>query len=143
MRSLQTTTIVATAMILSICIGCATMRGITPDKEVTIALADFQAALQAQDLEKIMEFYSNDFIDSQGANKDMVRSSMEGMASQDMLQSTTLVELEEGAITVNGDKTTITPLVIDSPMGKMIFHCTLKKEADGVWRLVSSEQINQ
>lgn len=143
MRSLQTTTIVAIAMIMSICIGCATMKGTTPDKEVAFAIADFQAAFKAQDLEKIMEFYSNDFIDWQGANKDMVRSEFDGMASQGILKNFTFVDLEEGAITVNGDNATVTPLVVDSPMGKMTFHCTLKKETDGVWRLMSYERINQ
>ena len=143
MRKLQVTQLAAMVMILSKCIGCATIRGTTPDKEVSIAIAEFQAALKAQDLEKIMEFYSNDFIDWQGANKDMVRSEFDGMASQGILKNFTFVELEEGAIRVNGDNATVTPIVVDSPMGKMTFHCTLKKETDGVWRLVSYERINQ
>ena len=143
MRALQTTTMAAIAMILSVCVGGATMKGTTPDKEVAIMLANCQAAFKAGDLEKIMDCYSNDYTDAQGANKDMVRSDLEGMASQGMLQNFTFVELEEWVITVNGDNATVTPLVIDSPMGKITFHCTLKKETDGVWRLVSSEQINQ
>ncbi len=143
MKTLQPTKMAAIAVILSMCIGCATMKGTTPDKAVAIVMADFQAALKAQDLEKIMEFYSNNFIDWQGANKDMVRSEFDSMASQGILKNLTFVELEEGAIRVNGDNATVTPLVVDSPMGKMEFHCTLKKKTDGVWRLVSYERINR
>ncbi len=130
---------VVIAMILSLCIGGATMKGTTPEKEVVIMLADCQAAFKAGDLEKIMDCYSNDFTDTQGANKDMVRSSFEGMVAQGTLQSITILDLEEGAITVNGDTATVTPLVINSPIGEITYHCTLKKETDGVWRFGSSE----
>ena len=126
-------------MILSMGIGWASMKDTSPDKEIAIMLVDFQVAIKAGDIDKIMDFYSNDFTNSYGVNKDIVRSSFEGMVAQGTLQSITILDLEEGAITVNGDYATVTPLVVGNPMGRIIYRCTLKKETDGVWRMISTD----
>ena len=61
------------------------------------------------------------------------------MAAQGILQDLVFFEIEEGAITVNGDYATVTPLVVGFPMGRIIYRCTLKKETDGVWRMISTD----
>ncbi len=129
--------IVVTSMVT----GCATVGvGPTPAEEAAAALSDFQAAIAAQDLEKIMASYSGDF-NTQGMDKPGVRGLYEALSAQGLLQGIT-VGLEDCEIVVDGDTATATPMIINAPTGKVAYRCFLKKEADGVWRFVSNERVN-
>ncbi len=140
MRAKQAAAMMTTAIILVMVIGCATMSRITPREEVVTAITDFQASLKAQDIEKIMGIYSDDFSDSRGANKAVVRSMFEGMVSQDTLQDITIEGLDNSEITIADNIATVTPLIVGTPQGKLTYNCALKKEDDGVWRIISAEQ---
>ena len=140
MRAKQAIAMMTTTIILIMVIGCATMSRMTPREEVVAAITDFQASLKVQDIEKIMGLYSDDFSDSRGATKALVRSMFEGMASQGTLQDITIEGLENSEITVDDNIATVTPLIVGTPQGKLSYNCALKKEADGVWRIISAEQ---
>ena len=140
MRAKQAIAMMTTAIILVMVIGCATMGRMTPREEIVAAITDLQASIMAQDMDKILGIYSDDFSDSQGVTKAMVRSTFEGMASQGTLQNITIEGLEKSEITVDDNSATITPLIVGTPQGKISYNCTMKKEADGVWRFVSAEQ---
>ena len=61
MRAKQAIVMLTTAIILVMVIGCATMGSMTPREEVVAAITDFQASIEAQDIEKMMDIYSDDF----------------------------------------------------------------------------------
>ena len=140
MRVKQAIAMMTTAIILVMVIGCATMGRMTPREEIVAAITDLQAAVKAQDMDKIMGIYSDDFSDSQGATKAMVRSMFEGMVSQGTLQDITLEGLENSEIAATDSSATVRPLIVVTPQGKISYNCVLKKEADGVWRIISAEQ---
>ena len=140
MRAKQAIAMMTTAIILVMVIGCATMSRMTPREEVVAAITDFQASLKAQDMEKIMDLYSEDFSDPRGATKAMVRSMFERRVSQGTLQDITIEGLDNSEITVTDNSATVTPLIVVTPQGKLSYNCALKKEADGVWRIISAEQ---
>ncbi len=143
MRELQIrlSLMVAVVTVAAMFIGCATTPvGPTPTEEVTAALADSQAAWQAHDLEKIIAGFSGDYSNSQGLDKSGLRGFFEGLAAQGILQSITM-GIEACEIVVDGDSATATPITYDAPTGKTSYQYTLKKEADGVWRFINSEQI--
>jgi len=122
--------------------GCATMSaGPTPAEEVMEALADFQAALKAQDVEKAIDVYSDDFAGPQGVDKYMVRSMFEGVAAQGMLQSVSVVGLDQCEILADGDSAKVEPLIVESPTGRLSYRCEMKKEADGAWRIVNADVV--
>ena len=141
MRKPQLMAMITIAIILVMATGCATISGPAPHEQVAAAIADFQAALKAQDMEKIMGFYSNNFTDSQGANKAAARGMFENLQSQGILQDIAIAGLDKSEITVEGDSATVTPLIVNLPSGQITYRCTLKKEADGVWRLTGADQI--
>ena len=140
MRVSKIVVLPATLTIIAMVFSCATLKGPTPTEEATAALEDFVAAMKPADLEKIMAAFSEDFGDSQGANKTMVRATIEGMIAQGALEAATII-VEESVITVEGDNATVNPLVVDTPVGRLSFVYKWKKEADGVWRVVNIEQI--
>ena len=140
MRAKQAMAMMTTAIILVMIIGCATMGRMTPREEVVAAITGFQTSLSAQDMEGIMNIYSVDFTDFRGATRPMVRSMFEGMASQGTLQDITVEGLENSEITVADNSATVTPLIVVTPQGKLSYNCELKKEADGVWRIISAKQ---
>ena len=139
MRAKQAIAMMTTAIILVMVIGCATMSRMTPREEVVAAITGLQDSLKAQDVDKIMDIYSEDFTDFRGATKAVVRSMFEGMLSQGTLQDITLEGLENSEITVTDNSATVTPLIVVTPQGKISYNCVLKKEADGVWRIISAE----
>ena len=141
MRKPQLMAVMTIAVILVMITGCATISGPTPHEQVAAAIADLQAAIKAQDVEKIMGIYSDDFTNSQGANKAAVRGMFENLQSQGMLQNIAIAGLDKSEITVEGDSATVTPVIINFSSGEISYGCTLKKEADGVWRLTNAEQI--
>ena len=140
MRAKQAIAMMTTAIILVMVIGCATMGRITPREEVVAAITGLQDSLKAQDVDKIMDIYSDDFTDFRGATKPVVRSMFEGMVSQGTLQDITIEGLENSEITVDDYSATVRPLIVVTPQGKIFYNCVLKKEADGVWRIISAEQ---
>lgn len=140
MRAKQAIAMMTTAIILVMVIGCATMGRMTPREEILTAIADFQASIMAKDMDKIMRIFSDDFSNSQGATKAMVRSDFEWMASQGALQNITIEGLEKSEIIIDDNSATVTLMIVGTPQGKKTFNCTMKKEADGVWRFVNAEQ---
>jgi len=146
MRAAQTAMVFAVSMIIATVFGCAAMTpsGPTPEEEAKAALMVYQAAWEAQDMDKIMSVFSDDYSNSSGMDKAAARTFLEGLAAQGVLQ-TVKVNLEECEITANGDSVTATPVIYDSrtgkTTGKTTYRYTLKKEIDGLWRIVIDEQI--
>ncbi len=144
MRAAQTAMVFAVSVITATVFGCAAMtpNGPTPEEEARAALMVYQDAWEAQDMDKIMSVFSDDYSNPSGMDKAAVRTFLEGLSAQGVLQ-TVKVNLEECEFTANGDSVTATPVIFDSPTatGKTTYRYTLKKEIDGSWRIVIDEQI--
>ncbi len=145
MRAAQIAMVFAVSVIIATVFGCAAMTpsGPTPEEEARSALMAYQAAWEAQDMDKIMSAFSDDdYSNPSGMDKAAVRTFLEGLAAQGVLQ-TVKVNLEECEIIADGDSVTATPVIYDSPTatGKTTYRYTLKKESDGIWRIVIDEQI--
>lgn len=120
--------------------GCATMggpSGPTPVEAATAALAEYHAGVQAQDIDRIMATISDDFSNSQGGKQGM-RSFMEGVAAQGLFEGM-VINVEECEVVVEGDNATAKPVVYGTAMGEMSYMYKMKKEVDGVWRIINSE----
>ena len=128
-------------VVAAMVIGCATMSvDPTPTEEVAAALADYQAAWQDQDVDKMVAIYSEDWRNSNGVDKPWLRAHFESLVAQDVARST-LVDI--GKVVVNGDRVTVM-LTYDQPgpRGREPYRVTMKKEADGVWRFVYHERVH-
>ncbi len=117
--------------------GCQT--GATDEAQLTAALGQWKAALEAQDLDKMMEPYSDDYEDERGEGKEGVRQFLSGLIDEGALEDIDM-DISEAEINIEGDKATVGPILYAGSWGEVEIMRILKKEADGVWRVVGTEQ---
>lgn len=115
--------------------GCAGMgKGPSDEELVAKVLADWTAAAQAKDLDKIMAVYSEAYSDGENTSKAAAREFMQGAIEQNYLEGLQ-VDLEQAKTTLENGTATITPVDLSSNAGFMSVTFELKKEADGAWRI--------
>ena len=110
-----------------------------PSEEVAAALAEYHAAMKAQDVGKIMAAVSEDF-SSSTTNKSGLRTFFEGAIAQGLFTDMA-VNTEECGNAVTGDSATATPVTYGPPGNSSSYAYTMRREADGVWRIVNSEPV--
>jgi len=117
--------------------GC--QMGATDEEQLTAALGQWKAAVEAQDLDKMMEPYSDDYEGESGEGKEGVRQFLSGLIDEGALEDIDM-DISEAEINIEGDKATVGPIVYSGDWGEVEMMRILKKEADGVWRVVGTEQ---
>ena len=128
--------------------GCASAHeGASVDAEVLATMRDYVAALMAGDGDAILAFYSEDWEDHHGSTKDSLRDRYQSTADKDKGKdkgkgSEGGWDLSAAEVIVDGDMVTIKPVTFASSKGSYSNAHKLKKEADGVWRLIYTEMIN-
>lgn len=127
----------ATAMICSC--ETLTMNGPAPEEQVMATLQAYKAGWIEQDIDKIMATYSDDFTNPAGGTKAGVRTFFDGYKAQGVMQSTR-VNLKECKITIDGDIASASPVKYHAASTSSWLY-RLKKDADGVWRIISSRQV--
>ena len=128
---------VAAALCLA---ACANLFGPSPAEEVQAALDRFHTAEKSGDLETVLDTFSDDFSNSLGATKPILRGFFAPLIAQGVLQQMTIDDTK-AVIDVDGDSATVTPVTYTTGMGAMSYVYTFRKEADGNWRIIQSETI--
>lgn len=109
--------------------------------EVRAALSAYHDALESSDIDGILGTFSEEYSNAVGATKSMLApffsdpGVMAAMKGQE-------ANLENTIFTVEGDVVTVTPIVYEysnAPTATWVYR--FKKEQDGVWRLINSEQL--
>ncbi|MHC4722351.1 MAG: YybH family protein [Planctomycetota bacterium] len=118
--------------------GCE-MGGLGDEAQLTAALGQWKAATEAQDIDKMMEPYSDDYEGDRGEGKEGVRQFLSGMKDEGALEDIE-VDISEAEIEIEGDEATVGPIIYAGNWGEVEITRTLKKESDGVWRVVGTEQ---
>ena len=122
--------------------GCQTL-GVGPsDKElISTTMAEWKTALVAQDIDKLMAAYSENYVSTRGTGKDSIREFMARAFEQSFLDSVE-VKIEDAQITIEGDKATYGPVEFVSDRGTFTLEYKLQKE-DGAWFIVGSKRLVQ
>ena len=126
--------VVFAAVLISWC-----QMGATDEEQLTAALGQWKVATEAQDLDKMMEPYSDDYEGESGEGKEGVRQFLSGMIDEGVLEDVDM-DISEAEINIEGDKATVGPIYYSGGWGEVGMIRILKKEADGVWRVVGAEQ---
>ncbi len=122
--------------------GCAsTPLDTSIEDEVLATMRDYRAAMMAGDVDALLAFYSEDWGDHHGAAKDSLKNHYQGMRDKGGYKEIEL-DLSAAEVIVDGDIVTVKPVTFASSKGSLSNAHRLKKEADGVWRLVYTEMIN-
>jgi len=123
------------------------------EAEVMATMRDYVAAMNAGDGDVLLAFYSEGWEDYYGATKDSLRERYQSMDDREKGKGEDKAEDKGGAgdgvwdlsaaeVVVDGDIVTVKPVTFASSKGSLSNAYKLKKEADGVWRLVYTEMIN-
>ena len=116
-------------------------RTLTSEREVLAAMQAHVAARINGNVEAVIDSYSEDWKDSKGFDKSSLR---EGHLAFTVGETKADIEinLSVADIVVEGDSATCSPVSIYTPKGSITYGYTLKKELDGVWRLVYTRTID-
>ncbi len=116
-------------------------RTLTSKREV---LAAMQAHVEARingNVDAVIDSYSEDWKDSKGFGKPSLREGHLGFAAGET-KANIEIDLSVADIVVDGDSATCSPVSIYTPKGSITYGYTLKKELDGVWRLIYTRTID-
>jgi len=142
MYTSRTSGLLAAAIVAALVCGCAMFeRGPTDQELIECAVADYCTAVAEGDIDGIMAIYSEDFEGETGETKEDVHAFLSGAIDQGYMDDVE-ASADDCEITIDGDTATVDPVVFSSDFGDMSIGFTMKKEADGAWRIVGSS-LNQ
>lgn len=119
-------------------VGCATMGSGPSDEELLSRLTDeCLAAGQAQDIDKMMTYFSEYFDHYEFGDKEGMRQYMQGVKDMGYLDGVQ-ISAADAKITVQGDSANIYPIDMDGNFGSAVIEIDAKKEKDG-WKVVSMD----
>jgi len=128
--------VLVAAMVVALVCGCAIFgRGPTDEELITKTIEEYSAALAAKDIDRALAAYSEDFQGESGGGKDDIRQLFAGAIDAGYLDD---LEMDDTdcEIEIDGKTATVGPVEYSSAMGSMSFEFTMKKEADGMWRII-------
>ncbi len=143
MKSSQRVKLLCILVIAVTVCSCAAMApsGPTPEEMIMATLQTFKTGIEQLDIDSIMKAYSEDYSKSGvGSSKADVRAYLNTMIAQGS-SGDTIADLEECDVVVDGERATVGPVHYRAPMGVSSWSYWLKRDADGVWRIVDDEQI--
>jgi beta-fructofuranosidase len=111
------------------------------ENEILAVMEAYAAARINGDLDAILEFYSENWEDSKGFRKSSLKESY-FVYTVGAKKTDIKIDLSEANIIVEGDRATCSPISIHSPKGSVTYSYKLKRELDGVWRLVYTRVID-
>jgi len=114
--------------------GCATLGGMTDEEKVAQTVKEWMAATEAHDLDAIMAVVSEDFVGDGGANKEAFQGYIAGLIESGMFDGVEVSD-SRAVITVDGDSAEARHLDLSSYAGAVVVDLTLKRDADGKWRI--------
>jgi len=117
---------------------CGCQMGSSDEKLISTTMANWKAALMAQELDKFMDSYSEDYESDRGFGKEEIRGFMERGIDEGFLDDIE-VDIEGAEIAIEGDKAQVAPVVWTGERGQMTMEFTLQKEGD-TWRIVNSKR---
>ena len=138
MRIRDTRTIVA-GFALAVLLGACATTGPSPEDEIATMLGMFHTEQAAGNVDELMVHVSENFTNSQGATKSVMRGLFNAMASQGFFSNLKINE-ENSEVVVDGDTATVGPIAYETPMGSLTVNYTVAKEPDGVWRITNADQ---
>ena len=141
----------STILISSLCIlgmvalaGCATgAKGPSDEELIMQTIHTLIDSVFAADTETLLACFSEDFSHYEVPDKETLADYVQmgvDMGYLDQVEDHDVeINLEEAEITIDGDTATVYPMDASADMGAVTFELTLKKEEDGVWRIITAD----
>ena len=129
---------VVVVMAMALC-GCATLGGQSDEELIAATINLWKSSLETQDLEMMMAQISEDF-EGEAGGKEEVKALLSGAIDQGYLDDAE-VDLVDAETTIEGETASVYGLYVETAMGSASMDLELKKDADGVWRIVGMDVI--
>ena len=118
--------------------GCATSgKGMTDEELIGKLTEECIAAALAQDIDKLVTYYSDDFSHYEFGDKAGLKEFLAGAKDMGYLDGLE-VSMEQAETTIEGDTATIFPVIIEGPFGSTEIEFTSKREGD-TWKIVGMD----
>ena len=117
---------------------CGCQMASSDEKLVNTTMANWKEAFMAQDIDRLMDLYSDDYESDRGFDKEDIRGSMERGIDEGFLKNIE-VDLEDAKTTIEGDNARVAPVVWTGGRGEITVKFTLQKEGD-TWRIIRSKR---
>ena len=111
------------------------------EREVLAAMQAHVAARMSDDIDAVVNSYSDQWTDDKGFTKGTQKDWHIASAVGDAKLEIT-IDLRTVEILVDGDAATFSPVRTDTAKGRTSQKHQLRKEADGVWRIVYSQVVD-
>jgi len=115
--------------------GC--QMGATDEELISCTMGTWKEALIAQDLDKLMETYSEDYESMQGGDKEAAREFMSGFFEEGGLDNAE-VDLEKAETTIEENEAEVSPVELMLDSGPIYLDIYLQKE-EKAWLIVGLE----
>lgn len=117
--------------------GCAGLAKGPSDQElIDQALNNWKVGMETKDIAKIETLISEAFSHYEYGNREQLLGFLSSTFSQGDLDNAQVV-LDQAKTTIEGDSATVYPTELTAAFGSATIEFSLKKESDGVWRVVS------
>jgi len=129
------------AVLIVVLAGGCQVGGPSDEELIDWTMTDWKAALKAQDLDRLIETYSENYTSARASGKDSVRERMTGIFDRGYMDNVK-VNLENAKITIDRDKAEFGPVEFISDEDMFTHEYTLQKEY-GAWFIVGSKRQEQ
>ena len=127
---------IALIMIMALAgMGCAALGGPSDTDLVCDVMAQWDAAMQAGDVDTVMAFYSEDYSGWRGTGVEELRERFEDWLPQMAEAEGSVFDISEAVPTVEENTATFSPITLRMGDRSFQMQYTLTKETDGVWRI--------
>ena len=140
MKALLKMSVMAMAMVVMA--GCASTGGsgggASDGDAIKMIVEEMMGALSAQDIDKMMMHYSEDFESDQGGDLAATKEFLVGAKEQGFLDG---IEVDQSSseLTVEGDKASVGPIDLEGAFGALTLEFDLEKR-NGSWVVVYMAQ---
>ncbi len=123
------------AVIAGIC-GCASMsKGPSDEELIQQTLLKWKSGMESQDVDAMMATVSEQFVSDEGGSKADFRGYLTRLIDDGTLSGAKM-DIEGATVVVEGEMATVENAGLSGDRGTVVIDMDLKKEEDGVWRIV-------
>lgn len=119
--------------------GCAGLpKGPSDEELIRESLNTWKTGVESEDVDLMMTVVSEDFVGPEGASKPAFRQYIAALFDNGTLLGAEMI-IEGATPVIAGDMATVDNLGLSSSRGAVVIDFDLKKEEDGVWRIVNMQ----
>lgn len=128
--------------IITLFSGCQFL-GLQPTDEdlINITMSHWKAALETENVDRLLAIYSDSYTTSEGDDKESIRELIRRSFESGFME-TVEIKMENAIVIIEGDRAKYRPIEFISDTGIWPMELTLQKE-NGNWLIVSSERLEQ